>query len=110
MLCRLLICLLVLCSVPAGAQWEWRSRESYLRDSTLIAILRVGEVHQALTPEAIRIQSATAKVERVIWYQFAAGDKLPDTVIVFHRVCAPSRMVLYFKTGSNSARNLAVSP
>jgi hypothetical protein len=79
----LLVCLLLLFPVPARAVWEWMSPEQYLQDSTLIAILRVGEIHQAWTPENILIESATATVEKVIYYQFAAEDKLPDTIVVY---------------------------
>ena len=77
----LLVCLLLLFPVPVRAVWEWMSPEQYLQDSTLIAILRVGEIHQAWTPENILIESATATVEKVIYYQFAADEKLPDTIV-----------------------------
>jgi hypothetical protein len=51
----------------------------------LIAILEVGEIHQAWTPENVAVESATARVEKVLWYQMAADPNiaLPDTITVY---------------------------
>ena len=65
----ILFCFMLLCSASANASMLWRSTERYLQDSTLIAILRVGEIHQHLTPEGILVQSGTATIEKIVYAQ-----------------------------------------
>ena len=60
-------CFLILCSAAANATMEGRTTEQYLKDSTLIAILQVGKVHQQFTPEEILVQSATATIEKIVY-------------------------------------------
>lgn len=59
------------------------SPEAYAKESDLIAILRVGTVHEAKTPEAILVRSAVAELERVVYFRFDADRKLPENIIIY---------------------------
>jgi hypothetical protein len=83
MIVRSLLWMVPLSPVSALSQWVWMPPEQYLKESTLIAILDVGEIHQAWTSENILIESASATVEKVVYYQFAQEEKLPATIVVY---------------------------
>jgi len=76
--------LLMVFPVSAHALWEWLSPEQYVQQSTLIAILHVGPIHKAWTPENILVESATATVEKVVYYRFTVEEKLPGKIIVYN--------------------------
>ena len=84
MILRTIICAFVAFpSVSKAMSWLWLSPGDYLREATLIGILQVDQIHEAWTPEGILIQSATAKPEKVIYYQFSSDYPLPDKIVLY---------------------------
>lgn len=81
---------LVFFTASACATWVWLSPQEYLRESDLIVILDVGPIHRVATPEGIVVESATAKVEKVIWYKFESDEKLPDKITLYNIFTASS--------------------
>ena len=63
--------------------WLWVSPEEYAKQSDLIAVLRIGTVHEEKTPESILVRSAVAEVERVIYFRFAPHRKLPEKIVIY---------------------------
>jgi hypothetical protein len=63
--------------------WVWMSPEAYVKQSDLIAILRVGTVHEEKTPENILVRSAFAYPEQIIYYRFTSDRKLPEKIVIY---------------------------
>jgi hypothetical protein len=49
----------------------------------LIAIVNIGQIHEAETPEMVVVHSAKATVEKIIYYKFGSDTKLPDSIIIY---------------------------
>lgn len=48
----------------------WLSPQYYVRESDFIGVVHIAEIHEASTPEGIRVRSAKARVEETIFRRF----------------------------------------
>jgi len=79
-----ILCLLLTAKPSSALTVEWMSPAAYIKISTLIAIGTVGPVHEVVSPEGILIVSATVKIEKVIFWRFAAEEKAPAEIVLYH--------------------------
>ena len=80
---RCLLLLLATAAMARATSYLWLSPSDFVRESTLIAVLNVGETHDAFTPEGILVQSARATVEQIIYSQFSRDHDLPPDIVVY---------------------------
>lgn len=80
----MVLCLLLTAKPSSALSVEWRSPATYVKISTLIAIGTVGPVHETVSPEGILVVSATVKIEKVIFWRFAAEEKAPAEIVLYH--------------------------
>lgn len=63
--------------------WAWMSADDYLRNSALIAVIDVDDVHEVFTPEGIMVRSATARIVKNLYWQYGKDIPLPETVVIY---------------------------
>lgn len=79
----LTICFLVLCQY-ARAQYVYIPLERKWPNISLVAIVNVGEVSQVSTPQGLMIQSATAKIEKLVYRRFPPWDGQPEDEVILY--------------------------
>ncbi|MFZ4779192.1 MAG: hypothetical protein ACOYM3_27840 [Terrimicrobiaceae bacterium] len=70
-------------TVARCTTWAWMSAADYLRTSTLIAVIDVGDVHEVFTPEGIMVRSATARIVKKVYWQFERDMPLPEAIVIY---------------------------
>ena len=61
----------------------WFPPQYYINESTLIAIVNIGSIHEAKTPEMVVVHSAEATIEKLIYQKPECEIKLPDKIIIY---------------------------
>lgn len=59
------------------------SAGDYLRNSALIAVVDVGDVHEVSTPDGIMLRTATARIVKTLYWQYEKDIPLPATVVIY---------------------------
>lgn len=59
------------------------STGAFLEESDLIAVVDVSRVHEVTTPEGFRLQSAKAKIIRVIYWRFPDDPEMKDGIVIY---------------------------
>ena len=63
--------------------WAWMSADDYVRDSALIAIIDIGDIHEVFTPEGILLRSATARIIKSLYWQYSKDSPLPESIVIY---------------------------
>ena len=87
---RLLVLWLFVTGPVYATSWAWMSAEQYLDSASLIAVVDVGTVHEAHTPEGIQVSSAKAEIVKTVFWQFTESE-LPKSIVIYD--VAPNAVV-----------------
>lgn len=79
----LTICFLVLCQY-ARAQYVYIPLERKWPRISLVAIVNVGEVSKVSTPQGVMVQSATAKIEKLIYRASPPFEGSPEDEVILY--------------------------
>lgn len=74
---------LLLCQ-SARAQYAYIPLERKWPGISIVAIVNVGEVSEVTTPQGLVLQSATAKIGKLVYRRFPLFDRQPEDEIVIY--------------------------